>query len=91
MTQKIDKGTDPKSVLCVLFKAGQCTRGDKCKFSHDLAVERKVEKRSMYVDSRTLEDDDPMDNWNEEKLKEVIDKKHGKEKSHPTTDIVCAK
>lgn len=86
-TQKVEKGTDPKSVVCAFFKAGQCGKGDKCKFSHDLTVERKVEKRSLYVDMRD-DDDDTMDNWNDEKLKEVVDQKHGKEKRMPTTDIV---
>ena len=53
-------------------------------------MERKVEKRSMYVDMRDGEGDenDTMDNWNDEKLKEVVEKKHGKEKRMPTTDIV---
>uniref|UniRef100_A0A1B0CHR7 Zinc finger CCCH domain-containing protein 15 n=1 Tax=Lutzomyia longipalpis TaxID=7200 RepID=A0A1B0CHR7_LUTLO len=89
-TQKIEKGTDPKSVVCVFFKQGQCTKGDKCKFSHDLTVERKVEKRSLYVDMRDdMEGEETMENWNEEKLKEVVDKKHGKEKRMPTTDIIC--
>lgn len=88
-TQKIEKGTDPKSVVCAFFKAGQCGKGDKCKFSHDLAVERKVEKRSIYVDMRDADENDTMDNWNEEKLLEVVEKKHGKEKRMPTTDIVC--
>lgn len=45
-------GVDPKSVLCAFFKQGQCTKGDKCKFSHDLTIERKCEKRSLYVDER---------------------------------------
>lgn len=87
-TQKIEKGTDPKSVVCAFYKAGQCTKGDKCKFSHDLSVERKVEKRSMYVDMRDADENDTMDNWNDEKLKEVVEKKHGLEKRMPTTDIV---
>src|SRR4051812_10122636 len=38
--QKVQAGVDPKSVLCAFFKAGQCTKGDKCKFSHDVNVER---------------------------------------------------
>lgn len=45
-------GVDPKSVLCAFFKQGQCTKGDKCKFSHDLSLERKGEKKSVYVDCR---------------------------------------
>ena len=52
MQQKISSGADPKSVLCLFFKQGQCTKGDKCKFSHDLSLEGKAEKRSMYVDAR---------------------------------------
>ncbi|CAH1156182.1 unnamed protein product [Phaedon cochleariae] len=86
-TQKIEKGADPKSVVCAFFKQGQCGKGTKCKFSHDLTVERKAEKRSMYVDMRDGEEE-TMENWDEEKLKEVIDKKHGSGKM-PTTDIIC--
>ena len=45
-------GVDPKTVVCAFFKQGTCTKGDKCKFSHDLAVERKAAKRNLYEDSR---------------------------------------
>ena len=45
-------GADPKSVLCAFFKAGTCGKGNKCKFSHDLSLERKSEKRSIYFDER---------------------------------------
>jgi hypothetical protein len=34
------------------FKQGSCSKGAKCKFSHDLAIERKAEKRSLYDDLR---------------------------------------
>ena len=54
--QKVSAGADPKSVLCLFFKQGQCKKGDKCKFSHDLSMEGKSEKRSMYVDKRDLEE-----------------------------------
>lgn len=84
--QKVEKGTDPKSVVCAFFKQGQCGKGDKCKFSHDLSVENKVEKRSIYVDMR--DEDENMENWDDEKLKEVVNQKHSKEKRMPTTDIV---
>ena len=54
--QKVSAGADPKSVLCVFFKQGHCSKGEKCKFSHDLSLENKAEKRSVYVDSRDLEE-----------------------------------
>ncbi|XP_037128062.1 zinc finger CCCH domain-containing protein 15 isoform X2 [Syngnathus acus] len=89
--QKVNKGVDPKSVLCAFYKQGQCTKGDKCKFSHDLSMERKCEKRSLYVDERDEElEKDTMDNWDEKKLEEVVNKKHGEaEKKKSKTQIVC--
>ncbi|KAG6841483.1 hypothetical protein C0991_010671 [Blastosporella zonata] len=50
--QKVPFGVDPKTVLCVYYKAGHCEKGNKCKFSHDLNVGRKVEKKNLYEDSR---------------------------------------
>jgi hypothetical protein len=42
----------------------------------------------MYCDLRD-EGDDTMENWDEEKLKEVVEKKHGDaERKMPPTDIV---
>ncbi|XP_028325368.1 zinc finger CCCH domain-containing protein 15 [Gouania willdenowi] len=89
--QKVSKGVDPKSVLCAFFKQGQCTKGDKCKFSHDLSMERKCEKRSLYVDERDEDlEKDTMENWDEKKLEEVVNKKHGEaEKIKTKTHIVC--
>lgn len=50
--QKVPFGVDPKTVLCAFYKAGSCDKGSKCKFSHDLDVGRKVEKKNLYEDSR---------------------------------------
>ncbi|ELU02233.1 hypothetical protein CAPTEDRAFT_163557 [Capitella teleta] len=84
--QKVAKGTDPKSVLCAFFKAGTCKKGDKCKFSHDINIARKGEKRNMYEETN----DDTMDQWDEQKLEEVVNKKHGdSNKSVPKTAIIC--
>lgn len=93
--QKVPFGVDPKTVLCQFFKKGHCDKGRKCKFSHDLAVERKAEKRSLYEDNRdkSKEDEleakkkDTMDDWDEDKLKKVILSKKGNQKT--TTDKVC--
>ncbi|CAL1297939.1 unnamed protein product [Larinioides sclopetarius] len=87
--QKVEKGADPKSVLCAFYKQGTCTKGDKCKFSHDLTIERKSEKRNVYVDMRDQEEDG-MENWDEAKLMEVVEKKHGEsDRKLPKTDIIC--
>jgi hypothetical protein len=52
LKQTVPFGVDPKTVLCVYFKAGHCEKAGKCKFSHDLNVGRKVEKKNLYEDSR---------------------------------------
>ncbi len=62
-------GVDPKTVLCAHFKVGQCTKGDRCKYSHDLNVGRKVEKKNIYQDERK---EDTMENWNQEQLEKAI-------------------
>ncbi|RDD45125.1 Zinc finger CCCH domain-containing protein 15 [Trichoplax sp. H2] len=91
VSQKASAGADPKSLLCAFYKQGNCSKGDKCKFSHDMSLDRKTEKRSVYIDSRDEDDlkDDTMDKWDQEKLEEVVNKKHGSEKAKPRTEIVC--
>ncbi|CAG7855298.1 Zinc finger CCCH domain-containing protein 15 homolog [Serendipita indica DSM 11827] len=85
--QKVPFGVDPKTVLCAYFKAGTCDKGNKCKFSHDLNVGRKVEKKDLYSDAREDKENDTMDNWDEEKLRKVVLSKAGNPRT--TTDIVC--
>ncbi|KKK19663.1 hypothetical protein P175DRAFT_0430125 [Aspergillus ochraceoroseus IBT 24754] len=92
--QKVPFGVDPKTVLCVFFKQGNCEKGKKCKFSHDLNVERKSAKKDLYTDSRdskAAEEEakkgDTIDQWDEEKLRNVILSKHGNPRT--TTDKVC--
>lgn len=77
-------GVDPKSIFCAFFKQGLCKKGDKCKFSHDPAVERKSAKRNIYEQEK---EEDNMEDWDEDKLNEVVAKKHGSERSNQT-DIV---
>src|SRR5271163_895282 len=50
--QKVPFGVDPKTVLCQFFKQGHCDKGRKCKFSHDLDVQRKQAKKDLYQDTR---------------------------------------
>ena len=68
---------------------GTCGKGDRCKFSHDLEIERKAEKRSLYCDVRDDEKEGTNEDWDEEKLKEVIEKKHAEaDKKKTKPDIV---
>lgn len=86
--QKIAKGADPKSVLCAFFKAGQCGKKDKCKFSHDLNVQRKGEKKNVFDNDEGKED--TMEDWDEARLEEVVNKKHGESnKTKMETKIIC--
>jgi len=88
--QSVGKGVDPKSVVCLFFKQGQCTKGDKCKFSHDLTIARKTEKRNVFADARDDKKEDNMDDWDEDKLQEVVNKKHGEKNGLlPASSIVC--
>lgn len=65
--------------------------GKRCKFSHDPAVDRKTTKRDLYSDEREELDEgkekDTMENWDEEKLRQVVTSNHGNPQT--TTDIVC--
>ncbi|CCF60251.1 hypothetical protein KAFR_0J01870 [Kazachstania africana CBS 2517] len=87
MDQRVRAGVDPKTVLCALFKLGNCNKGDKCKFSHDLNIGRRVEKKDLYQDARSEKEGDTMDQWDEEKLRSVILSKHGNPRT--STDKVC--
>ena len=76
--QKISRGADPKSVVCAIFRQGQWTKGDECKCSQNLTLERKCGKWSVCIDVRDEElEKDTMDNWDEKRLEEVGNKKHG--------------
>lgn len=86
--QKVPFGVDPKTVLCAFFKAGQCTKGDKCKFSHDPNIDRKSAKINLYADAREEKEADTMDSWDQSKLEQVVVNKHGPG-IKTTTDIVC--
>jgi hypothetical protein len=89
--QKVPFGVDPKTVVCIFFKKGNCEKGKKCKFSHDLEMDRKTEKRSLYTDTRAEEEEkkkaETSADWDEEKLKQVVLSKKGNQQT--TTDKVC--
>ncbi|GJN87114.1 hypothetical protein Rhopal_000059-T1 [Rhodotorula paludigena] len=86
---KVPFGVDPKTILCAFHKAGKCTKGTKCKFSHDLK-NRAQEKANVYEDQREAakkaDRGDDMSTWTEEQLRDAVSKK-GNPKA--TTEIVC--
>ncbi|XVF55406.1 hypothetical protein PTKIN_Ptkin06aG0033600 [Pterospermum kingtungense] len=83
---KVPVGVDPKSIVCEFYKAGQCAKGFKCKFSHDLNVQRKGEKIDIYSDKR---DKETMEDWDQETLEKVVESKTKEYKQNKPTDIVC--
>nr|XP_043616488.1 zinc finger CCCH domain-containing protein 11-like [Erigeron canadensis] len=83
---KVPVGVDPKSILCEFFKAGQCAKGFKCKFSHDLNVQRKGEKIDIFSDKR---DEGTMEDWDQETLEKVVASKGKEYNQNKPTDIVC--
>jgi predicted RNA binding protein with dsRBD fold (UPF0201 family) len=86
-TQKLPQGADPKSIICVHFKAGACSRGKKCKYSHDFEQVRKVAKLDIYSDPRGQEKD-TIDTWDQGKLESVVNSKADNKISNET-QIVC--
>lgn len=90
--QKVPFGVDPKTVVCIFYKKGNCEKGKKCKFSHDLETERKVEKKNVYEDTRAREEEEKKKqetsaDWDEEQLRKVVLSKKGNQRT--TTDKVC--
>ncbi|TXT04400.1 hypothetical protein VHUM_04167 [Vanrija humicola] len=87
--QKVPFGTGECSWGGVDVMAELTASGNKCKFSHDRNVERKIEKLNVYEDARAKDDKkaDTMDTWDDDKLKDVVTQ-NGK-KQRTTTDIVC--
>ncbi|XP_024524223.1 zinc finger CCCH domain-containing protein 11 isoform X1 [Selaginella moellendorffii] len=83
---KVPVGVDPKSVVCEFFRRGQCAKGFKCKYSHDLNVERKGEKIDLYSDQR---DNETMEEWDQETLEKVVESKGNEYMNNKPTEIVC--
>ncbi|KAJ3329987.1 hypothetical protein HDU76_006715 [Blyttiomyces sp. JEL0837] len=91
--QKVPFGVDPKTIVCNYFKAGTCQKGSKCKFSHDLNVERKGAKIDLYTDNREDgpggKEADTMDKWDDSKLQAVVNQKQEASNKNLPTEIVC--
>jgi hypothetical protein len=92
VVQKKGKGKP----ICQFFKAGLCTKGRKCKFSHDLeteAVEPQTnDKINLFKDQREeiFGNEDGIEDWDQKKLEEAVNFNARKyQSSHNQTAIVC--
>ncbi|KAA3464107.1 zinc finger CCCH domain-containing protein 11-like [Gossypium australe] len=84
LQQSVQPKADPSKVAA---KSGrQCTKGFKCKFSHDLNVQRKGEKIDIYSDKR---DQETMEDWDQETLEKVVESKKTEYNQNKPTEIVC--
>lgn len=93
--KEVPPGVDPKSVVCEFFRANRCNKGNKCKFAHDLKAELKVAKINVFEDVRDAKDTAPtneadtMDDWDVDKLAQVVDSKQDVANRNLPTKIVC--
>ncbi|KAH6797727.1 Zinc finger C-x8-C-x5-C-x3-H type family protein [Perilla frutescens var. hirtella] len=85
---KVPVGVDPKSIVCEHFKVGQCAKGFKCKFSHDLNVQRKGEKIDIFSDKRDEDENGTMEDWDQETLEKVVASKSNEYNKNKPTDII---
>jgi len=91
--QKVPPGVDPKSIVCENFKKGNCKKGDRCRFSHDLDAGRRTQKKDLYTDDRDIKagerlekaiaagEEERMEDWDLKMLESVVLSKHGNPKT----------
>lgn len=92
VTKTVQNASGKEVVVCKLFEAGLCTKGKKCKFSHDVKTDHiKVDKMDLYTDQRDLifGNKDVIENWDVEKLNEVVGFNDRKYNTENRTDKVC--
>ena len=82
--------------ICQFFKAGLCTKGKKCKFSHDLLENttevQQNEKINLFKDQREemFGNEDGIENWDQKKLEEAVNFNARKyQSSQNQTTIIC--
>ncbi|KAH9387195.1 uncharacterized protein NEMAJ01_2091 [Nematocida major] len=69
--QKVPVGADPSTILCINFKANKaCSKGDACKFSHDLTKKPAV---SQVSGPQTAKKEKPADAVEKPVCKHYID------------------
>lgn len=96
--ESVNKMAEPepevkKVKICPFFKQGLCQKGKKCKLSHDLTQEAPTEDIDLYVDQRMqlygVKEEEGMDDWDEDKLRKVVEEQEKKYAKSKPTEIVC--
>ena len=83
---------NPDENICAFFKAGMCKKGKACKFSHAVTEETtKTNKIDLYTDQRVamFGNADTIENWNQEKLNEVVGYNEMKYNGPNKTEKIC--
>lgn len=91
----VHANTVPKNAedgICAFYKAGMCKKGKACKFSHAVSQDTThATKIDVYTDQRVamFGNADTIENWNEQKLNEVVDYNNSKYTATNVTEKVC--
>lgn len=90
--KKLQTAAGDEVIICKMFEAGLCNKGKKCKFSHDAPSNvTKVDKIDLFTDQRDqlFGNKDTIENWDKEKLDEVVGFNERKYNAEGRTDKVC--
>merc|ERR1711976_438507 len=83
--EEVAEGESAKTVLCAYFKAGQCTKGNDCEYSHDLNVEFNQGAFDIYTDIRDVKKKDGP----ESEIHKIAEEKERKRAKVCQSNIVC--
>merc|ERR1712141_209063 len=84
---KAEKEGETKVKVCQFFAKGLCRRGNKCKFSHDLALLQKATKEDNLVNVYEDKREKKMADMTQEELEKLVESKDTKRPNQ--TDIIC--
>lgn len=84
--------TGDEVIICKMFEAGLCTKGKKCRFSHNVKPDLlKTDKIDLFTDQRDqlFGNKDTIEHWDAEKLAEVVGFNSKKYQAENRTEKVC--
>jgi len=76
-----------KVKVCQFFAKGLCRRGNKCKYSHDLALLQKATKEDNLINVYEDKREKSMEDMTQEELEKLVESKDTKRPNQ--TDIIC--